>query len=148
MGGHGNKSESDGAAPARFGVLGSVKERQALEVDKLFRQLIKYNGSDLHLKVGKPPTLRVRGELRELQTDPITKEGMEQLLYPMMNDRNRGIFHAEGGADFAYLVEYEGDTWRFRVNLFIQTGKMGMVSVVKSNGRSPTSRGCSSRRSW
>lgn len=129
MGGHGgSKSEESGAAPTRFGVIGSAKDRPALEVDKLFRQLIKYNGSDLHLKVGKPPTLRIRGELRELQTDPITKEGMEQLLYPMMNDRNRGIFHAEGGADFAYLVEYEGDTWRFRVNLFIQMGNMGMVS--------------------
>ncbi|MFO1019092.1 MAG: PilT/PilU family type 4a pilus ATPase [Planctomycetales bacterium] len=128
MGGHGAATEEKPSTGGTFGMLKSVKERQALEVDKLFRQLIKYNGSDLHLKVGKPPTLRVRGELRELQMDPITQEGMQQLLYPMMDDRNRQIFHNEGGADFAYIVEYEGDPWRFRVNLFIQMGNMGMVS--------------------
>ena len=104
------------------------KEKRPLEIDKVFRQLIKFNGSDLHLKVGKPPTLRVRGDLRELQMDPLTKEAMEQLLHPMMDERNRRIFDDEGGADFAYIVEYEGVPWRFRVNLFVQMGHMGMVS--------------------
>ena len=103
-------------------------ERKPLEVDKIFRQLIKYGGSDLHLKVGKPPTLRVKGELRELQMDNLSKEMMEALLFPMMDERNRRIFDEDGGADFAYIVEYEGDNWRFRVNLFIQMGNPGMVS--------------------
>ena len=103
-------------------------ERKPLEVDKIFRQLIKYGGSDLHLKVGKPPTLRVKGELRELQMDNLSKEMMEALLFPMMDERNRRIFDEEGGADFAYIVEYEGENWRFRVNLFIQMGNPGMVS--------------------
>jgi twitching motility protein PilT len=103
-------------------------EKRILEVDKIFRQLIKFSGSDLHLKVGKPATLRVRGDLRELQMDPITKEAMEQLLFPMMDERNRRIFDDEGGADFAHIVEYEGVPWRFRVNLFIQMGNPGMVS--------------------
>ncbi|HVV99018.1 MAG TPA: PilT/PilU family type 4a pilus ATPase [Planctomycetaceae bacterium] len=103
-------------------------ERKPLEVDKIFRQLIKYGGSDLHLKVGKPPTLRVKGELRELQMDNLSKEMMEALLFPMMDERNRRIFDEDGGADFAYIVEYEGENWRFRVNLFIQMGNPGMVS--------------------
>src|SRR5579864_1213189 len=94
------------------------KEKRPLEVDKIFRQLIKFNGSDLHLKVGKPPTLRIKGTLRELQMDPITKEDMERLCFPMMDERNTRIFHEEGGADFAFICEYEGDPWRFRVNLF------------------------------
>jgi len=99
-----------------------------LEVNKLFRQLIKFEGSDLHLKVGKPPILRIKGTLRELQMDILTKEKMEQLCFAMMDDRAKRIFDVDGGADFAHVVDYEGEDWRFRVNLFIQMGHVGMVS--------------------
>jgi twitching motility protein PilT len=99
-----------------------------LEVNKIFRQLIKHNGSDLHLQVGKPPILRVRGTLRDLQMEPITKDKMEELLIPMMDERNKRIFYEEGGADFSHVVEYEGVPWRFRVNLMVQLGNPGMVS--------------------
>lgn len=124
MGGH-------GAAPEAVdtpSVIGATRDKKELEVDKLFRQIIKFNGSDLHLKVGKPATLRVRGELRELNMPPITKEQMEALLMPMMDERNTKIFWAEGGADFSYVVEHDGEPWRFRVNLFVQMGNPGMVS--------------------
>lgn len=106
----------------------SAKVKQELEVSKIFRQLIKFGGSDLHLKVGKPPTLRIKGTLRELQMDPISKDDMARLCMPMMDERNTRIFHEEGGADFAFIVEHEGDPWRFRVNLFVQMGHVGMVS--------------------
>lgn len=99
-----------------------------LEIDKIFRMLIKHNGSDLHLQVGKAPILRVRGTLRELEMEPIDAEMMERLTFPMMDDRNKGIFFAEGGADFAHVVEHEGVTWRFRVNLFVQLAKVGLVA--------------------
>lgn len=99
-----------------------------LEVNKVFRQLIKHKGSDLHMQVGKPPILRVKGTLRELQMEPITQEKMQQLFDPMMDDRLKRIFQEEGGCDFSHVVEYEGENWRFRVNLFIQLGKPGMVS--------------------
>jgi len=99
-----------------------------LEVNKLFRQLIKFQGSDLHLKVGNAPILRIKGTLRELQMEILTKEKMEQLCFAMMDDRAKQIFDRDGGADFAHLVEYEGEIWRFRVNLFIQMGNVGMVS--------------------
>tara|TARA_R110002095_G_scaffold95397_4_gene83321 strand:- start:546 stop:1700 length:1155 start_codon:yes stop_codon:yes gene_type:complete len=98
------------------------------DVDKVFRQLIKHGGSDLHMQVGKAPILRVKGTLRELQMEPITKDQMLALFAPMMDERNQKIFHEEGGADFSYVVEYEGVPWRFRVNLFIQLGFPGMVS--------------------
>jgi len=65
--------------------------------------------------------------------EPISKEKMEQLLLPMMDERNTKIFFEEGGADFAHVVEYENEQgvkepWRFRVNLFVQLGNPGMVS--------------------
>lgn len=103
-------------------------QKAELEVNKIFRQLIKFGGSDLHMQVGKPPILRIKGTLRELQMDPITKEKMEDLFLPMMDERLKKIFFDEGGADFSHVVEYEGEPWRFRVNLFVQMGNWGMVS--------------------
>ncbi len=105
-----------------------VKSKPEPEINKVFRQLIKHEGSDLHLQVGKPPVLRIKGTLRELQTDPISKEKMLEMFYEIMDDRNKKIFEEEGGADFAHVVEYEEDSWRFRVNLFIQLSNPGMVS--------------------
>ena len=124
-------------APAKSSSGGSIggvrKFRDDLEVNKLFRALIKMGGSDLHLKVGKPPALRVRGTIREFDMPMLTDDDMTRLCYPMMDERNTQIFHDEGGADFAHVVLMENEQgvkepWRFRVNLFIQMGKVGMVS--------------------
>ncbi len=105
-----------------------VATGEDLEINKAFRQLIKHDGSDLHLQVGKAPILRVKGALRELQMDPIDDERMKQLLAPMMDKRSRVIFDEDGGADFAHVVDYEGESWRFRVNMFTQLGSWGLVA--------------------
>ncbi|HTN02916.1 type IV pilus twitching motility protein PilT [Planctellipticum variicoloris] len=107
--------------------LGSTANND-LPVNKLFRALIENNGSDLHLQVGKPAILRARGDLKALNMPPITEEQMKELCLPMLDERNKEIFFTTGGADYAHVVEHKGETWRFRVNMFIQTGKMGMVS--------------------
>ncbi|MFP6770370.1 MAG: ATPase, T2SS/T4P/T4SS family, partial [Planctomycetaceae bacterium] len=106
----------------------AVATGEDLEINKAFRQLIKHDGSDLHLQVGKAPILRVKGALRELQMDPIDDERMKQLLGPIMDKRSRAIFDEDGGADFAHVVEYEGESWRFRVNMFTQLGSWGLVA--------------------
>ncbi|HEV8068435.1 MAG TPA: PilT/PilU family type 4a pilus ATPase [Planctomycetaceae bacterium] len=103
-------------------------ERRENEIDKIYRQLIKHNGSDLHMQVGKPPILRVRGTLRELQMEPISKERMWELFDPMISDRDRQIYQDTGGCDFSYVVISDGDPWRFRVNMLMQMGNPGMVS--------------------
>ena len=46
-------------------------KKEPFEVDKLFKALVKLEGSDLHLKVGRPPIVRIKGELRPLDRDPI-----------------------------------------------------------------------------
>jgi len=99
-----------------------------LAINKMFWQLIKFDGSDLHMQVDKPPILRVKGSLRELNTEKIGAEEMEALLAPMMDSRSRAIFEENGGTDFAHVVNYEGDDWRFRVNMFKQLGRWGMVA--------------------
>jgi len=108
-------------------------KKEDLEVDKYFRALVKLEGSDLHMKVGRPPMIRTRNELRPLNRPPIDAEEMISLLVPMMNERNKKIFYEEGGADFAYTVDVDGIVWRFRVNLLQQLGKIGMVSRRVNN---------------
>jgi twitching motility protein PilT len=105
-----------------------LQKRESLEVDKIFKALVKLEGSDLHLKVGQPPMVRVKGDLRPLNRPPIENEEMVRLLIPMMDDRNLEIFDREGGADFAYVVDIDGVSWRFRINLLKQLGKIGLVA--------------------
>lgn len=104
-----------------------------LEVDKIFRALVKLEGSDVHMKVGRPPIVRVDGTLRELNRGPVDDEEMVRLLFPMLDERNRGIFDETGGADFAYTVDVGDVTWRFRVNMLQQLGHMGLVARRVSN---------------
>ncbi|MEX0703059.1 MAG: PilT/PilU family type 4a pilus ATPase [Planctomycetales bacterium] len=102
--------------------------RDELEIDKLFRLLIKHGGSDMHLQVGKPPVFRIKGALRELQMDPISEQRMRDLCFAMLNERTTRIFQDDGGADFAHVVEADGEPWRFRVNLLTQLGQVGLVA--------------------
>ena len=105
-----------------------VAVHQDLEIDKLFRACVKLEASDLHLKVGKPPMVRVDGSLRPMNRGPIDDEEMVRLCFPLMNERSRKIFDKDGGADFAHMLDVDGTNWRFRVNLLQQLGHIGMVA--------------------
>lgn len=99
------------------------------EVNKLFRMTMKYKGSDLHLKVGLPPCMRLAGVLRQMQLPALSSTDMERLLYPLLTPRQRSILEDEGGVDFAHIVyDPNGDETRFRVNLFKQRGRLSLVA--------------------
>jgi twitching motility protein PilT len=108
-------------------------KREELEIDKLFRALVKLEGSDVHLKVGLPPYVRVAGTLRPLNREPIDDDEMVRLIFPMMDERNRRIFDEAGGTDFAYSLDVEDKTWRFRVNVLQQMGHVGLVARRVNN---------------
>ena len=99
-----------------------------LPINQIFRQAIKLGCSDIHLQVGRPPVFRISGTLSPLKMEPIREGQMVDLTFPMMDQRNLDIFHRDGGADFAKVVEHDGVPWRFRVNLMTQLGKVGMVA--------------------
>ncbi len=118
--------------------LGDLEDRflakaKELEVDKYFRACVKLQGSDLHMKVGQPPIVRVHGKLKQLNRGPIAMEEMCRLLFPMMNKRHRAIFDKQGGTDFAYAITVDDEVWRFRVNMLTQMGKIGLVARRVSN---------------
>jgi len=112
-----------------------LAKKEDFPIDKLFRALVKLEGSDLHLKVDCAPYVRVNGSLRPLGRPPIDDDEMVGLIFPMLNmdARRRGIFDDEGGADFAYTLDVDGTTWRFRVNVLQQMGHVGMVARRVNN---------------
>jgi twitching motility protein PilT len=111
----------------------ALADKKDLEIDKLFRALVKLEGSDLHLKVNKPPYVRVKGSLKALSRPPIDDAEMTRMCFAMMNNRNKEIFAETGGADFAHVVDVDGVNWRFRVNLLKQMGHVGLVARRVSN---------------
>jgi len=117
---------------------GSPKQRE-LEIDRLFRALVKVQGSDLHMKVGLPPHVRVAGALRPLSRGPINDEEMTRILFelmdcdPRLKARRRDIFDRDGGVDFSHKIEVDGLVWRFRVNVLQQMGSMGLVARRVNN---------------
>jgi twitching motility protein PilT len=112
-----------GAVPA--------EPRKEPEINKLFRAVVKLEGSDLHLKVGQPPMVRVKGLIRRLDAPPLTQEDMERLFLPIMKEHHRKVFFETGGVDFAHVIG--DDEHRFRVNMFRQRGKWGLVARRVNN---------------
>jgi twitching motility protein PilT len=99
------------------------------EANKLFRMVMKYKGSDLHLKVGLPPAMRLTGVLRTMQLPSLSSQDMERLMFPLLNARQKNILEDTGGVDFAHIIaDPNGDETRFRVNLFRQRGRLSLVA--------------------
>src|SRR5688500_18976705 len=103
------------------------------EINKLFRALVKLEGSDLHLKVDKPPYVRVKGSLRPINRPVIDDEEMCRLIFEMFDERRQRIFDETGGVDFAHVVGVDGTKWRFRVNVLQQLGHVGLVARRVNN---------------
>jgi twitching motility protein PilT len=100
--------------------------RREPEVNKLFRMVMKHEGSDLHLKVGLPPMMRLRNAIRQMEMPALNADQMERLLFPIMSERSQRLLEETGGADFAHIVGQ--DECRFRVNIFRQRGKLSLVA--------------------
>src|ERR1700730_16011260 len=100
--------------------------RREPEANKLFRMVMKHEGSDLHLKVGLPPMMRLKGNIRKTDMRPLTQEDMERLLLPLLPPRQRKILDEEGGVDLSYVVGQ--DECRFRVSLFKQRNRLSLVA--------------------
>jgi twitching motility protein PilT len=86
--------------------------------------LVAAKGSDLHLKVGSPPRMRVDGRLVMLEGPSLTPEVAENLLRDLIRPDLLQQFQQTNEADFAYSLPGVG---RFRVNAFRQRGSVGMV---------------------
>jgi twitching motility protein PilT len=102
-----------------------TKSGQESELNKFFRVAIKTHASDLHLKVGQPPKLRIFGELKNTTGDSMTKEKMEQLVFEILKPAQKEAFLKTGTFDFAHEI---GDEDRFRINIFRQRGVISLAA--------------------
>ncbi|HEY4475559.1 MAG TPA: PilT/PilU family type 4a pilus ATPase [Candidatus Paceibacterota bacterium] len=94
----------------------------------------KQNASDLHIGVGKKPTLRIDGMLVPLEKEQVvTPEIAEGLVYALMTPEQKDQFLVKKEVDFSYSYE---DKARFRVNVFIQRGfKAAALRTIPSQIR-------------
>jgi len=93
------------------------------ELDELLMIVVKENASDLHITVGRHPTIRISGKLTPLvKKSVITPEGAQGLIFAMISEEQRKEYVDERELDFSYTLE---DDARFRVNAFYQRGFMG-----------------------
>ncbi len=98
-------------------------ENKAKEkIEKLFSVAIERDASDLHISVGKPPTLRIMGELSYFsEFGKVSFDDSKKMALSLMNEDQKNKFSKEKEIDFSY--EFNGEN-RFRVNVFFQRGSV------------------------
>ncbi len=89
--------------------------------DYLF-DAIRAGASDLHITVGLPPMVRVRGEVQPLDYEPLTPNVTRELIYDILSNDQRQRLENDWELDFAYSLPR---TARFRVNVYFQKGSLG-----------------------
>ncbi len=90
------------------------------KLSELLLTTAKQSASDLHIAVGKRPTLRVDSVLAPMASDQVlTKEDTEGLISALLNDEQKKTFAAERQVDFSFNFE---DKARFRVNVYMHRG--------------------------
>ncbi len=99
-----------------------VKSR--MEMTDLLKVVVDRDASDLHVRVGRPPVIRIDARLEDLGNEPLTPEDTEYLMASISPDMHREAIAEIGSADYGYAFE---NLARFRVSIFRTMGNYGMV---------------------
>ena len=94
------------------------------EFNSWLEELVSSNGSDLHVKVGSPPMMRLTHGLVRLDRDPLSPIETQAIADGVIPQDRKDLFKERGEVDFAYSVANVG---RFRANVFRQRGSVSMV---------------------
>jgi len=94
-----------------------------IQIDKLLQFVVAKNASDLHLHVGRSPTVRLHGRLRSLETEVLGPEDTVTLMRSITPDRNQQELEEVGSTDFGFSFQ---DKARFRVAVFKQRGHVSL----------------------
>jgi len=95
-----------------------------IKIDKLLSAAVKQGCSDIHITEGQPPVFRVDGRMRRLETKTLEADDTVALMKSITPDRCQEELNEQGSTDFGFAF---GDKARFRVAVFKQRGKVGMV---------------------
>ena len=96
-----------------------------VSIDALLRYSVDVKASDLHVKAGAPPTVRISGHLHPLDYPALGADEALALAHSMLGDKEKVELDAKGEVDFAHSVSGLG---RFRVNVHRQRGSLGIAS--------------------
>ena len=88
-------------------------------IDDLLKEVVQYKASDLHISAGLPPVIRVDGNLLRTKYPAFSPEGVEELLFPMLNNEQRRTLEQTWELDMSYGLK---DLGRFRVNIYKNRG--------------------------
>jgi len=101
--------------------------RAKTEIDSLLRHMVSKGASDLHLRVGEPPVLRLHGEMLRIEGQgAISDDFMRAMLLSIMPERNRNEFEELHDTDYAYEIE---GVARFRANAAME--RKGAAAVFR-----------------
>ena len=93
-------------------------------MDDLLQIMVDEGGSDLHIRVGVPPVIRLHGKLVQLDMPALTPDDTESLMKAITSDAHLQKVRENGGTDFGFAF---GDQARFRVSAFKERGNHGLV---------------------
>ncbi|UCF00237.1 MAG: PilT/PilU family type 4a pilus ATPase [Planctomycetota bacterium] len=82
--------------------------------------------SDLHIKIGAPPTYRIDGDLVKLKGLTVTPDIAKQLIYPLLSDENLKRYHA----DYSVDCSYRHGSLQFRINIFQEND--GIAAAIRA----------------
>src|SRR6058998_3507845 len=91
----------------------------------LLQLVVSEGASDLHVRVGTPPTIRVHGILHRVEGPALTSEDTEELMRSITSEDHIQQVRERGGADFGFAF---GELARFRVSIFKEKGQFGVVA--------------------
>jgi len=94
------------------------------KLDAFFKLMFDTGASDLHIVSGRPPILRVHGELERIKYDPLDDEHLRQMLYEIAPEQKIKTYEETGDVDFGYEIP---NVARFRANYFMQKYGCGAV---------------------
>ncbi|HEX7901384.1 MAG TPA: type IV pilus twitching motility protein PilT [Planctomycetota bacterium] len=98
-----------------------------IDIDAVLKELVTRRGSDLHLKVGRPPLMRLSSELIPSEFPPITAEDLRVALQRVLGDAALGRLDEEGELDASYEID---GVARFRINVFKERSRFSLVARV------------------
>ncbi|MFP4106233.1 MAG: type IV pilus twitching motility protein PilT [Phycisphaerae bacterium] len=103
----------------------SAAHGQPARLEQFFAAVSKAEASDLHLKAGRPPHLRIDSRLRPTTADPLSSDEIEEMAMEIMTEEQRTFFKAHGSLDLAHEID-GGD--RYRINVFRQRGQTSVAA--------------------
>jgi twitching motility protein PilT len=106
-----------------------------MDLHEILALCVEQGGSDIHLKVGSPPYLRVDGVLVQTDFPKLSPEEIVDIAFALMDEKQARAFHESNEADFAYSVPGLG---RFRANIFKQRGTVCVAIRRVLTKRMPT----------